>query len=186
MNEWDWNFLYVTAGCCCSSVLWNLLSIFLEFWEKWSWISVWGRIWVWRAWKCKVESKEKSETRSPGCQIIVFSFAKSTFSLWCFKMVPVQVVHQNRKLAKLNVEHLSDLRAAVNLPFFCAGKWPHSSWPVTCSSLRSSSSSCTMSGWHSAKKTSPVLTYSLLVCMPERCCPGVPLALINPGLSRWK
>lgn len=173
------------TGCCCS-VLWNLLGIFLEFWEKWSWTSIWDRIWVWRAWKCKVESKGISETRSPGRLIIQFFLLLKALFPSYFKMMPVQLVHQNRKLAKLNVEHPSHLHRTVNLPFFFAEKWPHSSWPVTCSSLRRTSISCCISGWQSAKKTLPVLTFSVLVCMPERCCPGVPLALINLGLSRGK
>ena len=113
-----------------------------------------------------------------------FSFAKSTFCFWYFKMMPVCLLHQKGNLAKLSVKHPSNLHPTINLPFFSAEKWPHGSWPMTCSSLRPSSSSCCMSGWNSAKKTLPVLTSSVLGCMPEHCCPGVPLALINFGLSR--
>lgn len=64
------------------------------------------RIWVW-PWKCKLESKENNETRSPGHQIVVFYFAKGGFFFhWCIKMMCAHlVVHQNRKPAKLDVQH---------------------------------------------------------------------------------
>lgn len=123
---------------------------------------------MWRAWKCRVDWKEESKTRFPGCQIIEsFLLLKTLFPsdiIWCLW---VQHVHQNGKLGKLNVKYPSDLHPTVNLPVFCAEKWPHSSWPVTCSSLYSISRCCCLRGWHSAKKALPVLTHHALVSLPE-------------------